>query len=72
MDHPTGFYTLDQVCVLTRLCRSTIYRLRLNGQFVAARRLSGGRIGFWKPAVHAWQARRAEADEAAGLRPLTG
>lgn len=72
MDHPTGFYTLGQVCRLTRLCRSTIYRLRLNGQFVAAQELSSGRIGFWKPSVHAWLACRAEADEAAGLRPLTG
>jgi predicted DNA-binding transcriptional regulator AlpA len=72
MDHPTGFHTLGQVCDLTGLCRSTIYRLRLNGQFVEARRLSGGRIGFWKPAVQAWQARRAEAREAAGLRPVMG
>jgi len=72
MNHPTGYYTLGQVCALTGLCRSTIYRLRLNGQFVAAQPLSSGRIGFWKPSVRAWQACRAEADEAAGLRPVMG
>jgi predicted DNA-binding transcriptional regulator AlpA len=71
MDRPTGFLTLGQVCNLTGLCRSTIYRLRLNGQFVAAQPLSRGRIGFWKPDVGAWQACRAEAEEAAGLRPVT-
>lgn len=72
MDHPTGFYTLNQVCELTTLSRSTIYRLRLSGQFVEAQQLSSGRIGFWKPAVHAWKARRAEADAADGLRPVKG
>lgn len=72
MDHPTGFYTLGQVCKLTGLCRSTIYRMRLNGRFVEAKELSGGRIGFWKPSIHAWLARTPETDESIGLRPLTG
>jgi excisionase family DNA binding protein len=54
-----GMYTLRQVCELTSLSRSTIYRLRDEGVFVAAKRLSNGRIGFPIAEVHRWLAERS-------------
>ncbi|WP_423340585.1 helix-turn-helix transcriptional regulator [Rhizobium sp. HT1-10] len=58
MLNANGIYTLRQVCELTSLSKSTIFRLRKDGKFVAAVRLTNGRIGFPIAEIHRWLAAR--------------
>lgn len=49
-----GYYTMKEVCALTRFSRTHIYRLEAAGRFPRRRKLGLAKIGFLKVEVHAW------------------
>jgi len=50
-----GFYTMKDVCRITAMSRSTIYRRLEEGRFPEpATFQDGGNLKFWIPDVHAW------------------
>lgn len=53
-----GYYTLREVCKLTTLSATTIWRLRKAEEFPAPDRLTSGRIGWRKTVIHLWMANR--------------
>ena len=65
MVNPHGFYTLKQVCELTTLSATTIWRRRREGSFPEPV-VFEGRIAWEVAAIHAWlekQARRRLASQ---------
>lgn len=54
-----GYYTLREVCKLTTLSATTIWRLRRADKFPAPERLTSGRIGWLKTVIHLWMANRS-------------
>lgn len=54
MDDRERLYSYHEVCELTTLSRTTIWRLRRKNAFPAAIRLSNGRIAFRARNVIAW------------------
>jgi prophage regulatory protein len=61
MDDRERLYSYREVCELTTLSRTTIWRLRKKGAFPAEIRLSNGRIAWRARDVSAWM-RRLAAD----------
>lgn len=50
-----GFYTMKEVCRITALSRSTIYRYLERKKFPEPTTFEdGGNLKFWIPHVHAW------------------
>ncbi|MDX0675651.1 AlpA family phage regulatory protein [Sinorhizobium medicae] len=50
-----GFYTMKDVCRITAMSRSTIYRFLEERRFPEpATFQDGGNLKFWIPDVHAW------------------
>lgn len=49
-----GFYSPKEVFVITTLSRTTIWRMVKRGEFPAPVRLSLGRNGWPKVAIHLW------------------
>jgi prophage regulatory protein len=68
MDDRERYYSYREVCELTTLSRTTIWRLRRKNLFPAAVRLSDGRIAWRARDVIAWcrlrgvWAHKADAD----------
>lgn len=57
LDSDTSFQilTISEVCKLTTLSRSTIYRLIKSGSFPKQISISKGRSGFREKEVYEWQ-----------------
>ncbi|MBB4289504.1 putative DNA-binding transcriptional regulator AlpA [Rhizobium leguminosarum] len=47
-------YSLNEILRILTISRSTLYRMRRRGKFVAATDMSDSRIAFLKSAVHGW------------------
>lgn len=54
MDYRERCYSYREVCELTTLSRTTIWRLRRREAFPAARKMSNGRIVFLARDVDDW------------------
>jgi predicted DNA-binding transcriptional regulator AlpA len=59
MINPHGCYTLKQVCQLTTLSATTIWRRRKDGLFPQPVPLSTGRKGWPIAVIHLWLSDRA-------------
>jgi len=53
-DVDLGFYSMKEVCDLTRFSRTHIYRLERVGRFPRRRKLGLAKIGFVRAEVHTW------------------
>jgi predicted DNA-binding transcriptional regulator AlpA len=61
LEQTIGFYSDNELDVITSLSRVTRWRMVRRGTFPAPVELSPGRKGTPKPAVHAWIRERMEA-----------
>ncbi|WP_168341171.1 helix-turn-helix transcriptional regulator [Rhizobium laguerreae] len=61
MEFSTGYLTVAQVCAILTIDRSTLYRMRKDGEFIEAVDITGGRIGFPIPEFSAWKLKREQA-----------
>lgn len=57
-----GYYTMKEVCALTRFSRTHIYRLEASGKFPRRRKLGLAKIGFLCVEVDHWIANRPFAE----------
>ena len=54
---------IKEVCALTSLSRTSIYRLEAKGEFPRRVKLSAARVAWPKAAIEAWAASRHAASE---------
>ena len=59
----SGIIRRPEVCQLTGLSNSTIYRLERLGRFPSRRRLSENSVGWVRAEVEDWISQRAKVDE---------
>ena len=57
-DEAPTMLRINDVCALTSLSRTSIYRLEAKGEFPRRVRLSAARVAWPKAAIEAWAASR--------------
>jgi prophage regulatory protein len=59
------FYSTEQTCAATGLCRTSIWRLEQRGDFPRRRQISKNRVGWLVREIKEWAESRPEADTSA-------
>lgn len=60
-NHTSTMLRIKDVCALTSLSRTSIYRLEAKGEFPRRVKLSAARVAWPKAAIEAWAASRQAA-----------